>query len=255
MSTREKLEKVLEHLLSEEETQARDLLHDVFVEIAQKTHSDLIENDSAEVEEDLDESPKEDKEEAVEEAIEDEVSDADAKIEEIEQEVEDEETMEAPEEDGEMSMDDAEEELDDMDSEDESKDDVEDRVDDLESALDELKKEFDELVGDKAEDEAMGDEMDMEDKPEMDMPEESVAEEIADETAEETVREYVEKAPAPKGGDDDKTAQSPVANAKNKIDGNGAKATEFGGGDEKGGSTPASKDMGQTTPKPDMKKV
>ena len=102
----------------------------------------------------------------------------------------------------------------------------------------------------------MGDEMDMEDKPEMEMPEESVAEEVADEeTAEETVRDYVEKAPAPKGVDDDKTAQSPVADAKNKIDGNGAKAPEFGGGDEKGGSTPASKDMGQETPKPDMKKV
>jgi hypothetical protein len=254
MSTREKLEKVLEHLLAEEETQARDLLHDVFVEIAQKTHSDLIENDSAEVEEDLEESSEENKEEAVDEAVADEVSDADAKIEEIEQEVEDEETMEAPEEDGEMSMDDAEEELDDMDGDDDSKDDVEDRVDDLESALDELKAEFDELVGDKAEDEATGDDMDSEDKPEMEMPEESVAQEVADETAEETVREYVEKAPAPKGGDDDNT-HSPVADAKNKIDGNGAKAPEFGGGDEKGGATPKSGDMGQTTPKPDMKKV
>ena len=56
------------------------------------------------------------------------------------------------------------------------------------------------------------------------------------------------------GGDDDNT-HSPVADSKNKIDGNGAEAPEFGGGDEKGGSTPASKDMGMETPKPDMKKV
>ena len=55
MSTREKLQKVLEFLINEEEDQARDLLHTVFVEKAREVHESLIESDDEEVDDDLEE--------------------------------------------------------------------------------------------------------------------------------------------------------------------------------------------------------
>ena len=161
MSTREKLEKVLEFIINEENEKASDLLHDVFVEKARGIYEEIATEDE-ELEEATDEDVEEvdeaknddndDKEQVDEADIQDEFADdIEADAEQVDQEEvsEDEMEDEMPEEDG---------------MEEASDDSVDDAFMNVEDALDELKSEFAKLMGDE---EPMDDEMSADDMSDM----------------------------------------------------------------------------------------
>jgi len=139
MTTREKLEQVLEYIINEESEKASDLLHDVFVEKARTVYEDLMGQD-----EDL-------------EGYEEEIN-----SEEIAEEGEDEDSM-----DMEMGMDDAEGDVADdmamdvdpeMDGE-EGPDEIESNFEKVEDAIEELRQSFQAILGGEM-DEPEGDDMD-----------------------------------------------------------------------------------------------
>ena len=57
--SKQKLEQVLEYLINNEEEQARDLLHTVFVEKARDIHESLIDDEDEEIEEKLENDDEE----------------------------------------------------------------------------------------------------------------------------------------------------------------------------------------------------
>ena len=57
MTTAEKLEKVLEYVVNDEQTKASDLLHEVFVEKAKNIYENIL-DDEQPVEENLEEQPE-----------------------------------------------------------------------------------------------------------------------------------------------------------------------------------------------------
>jgi hypothetical protein len=140
MSQQQKLEKVLDLLLSEDSDQAAEILHQIIVEKARVIYESIVEEEDADTEKDeLDEA--------------DEVGgepnkDFTAEISSDEDEVSSDE-----ENDGEAGDDEGEEEAEDDEGDnpfgddDAGEGDVEDRVDDLESQLAELRAEFDMLMG------------------------------------------------------------------------------------------------------------
>jgi len=164
MSTREKLEKVLEFIINEENEKASDLLHDVFVEKARGIYEEIatdteevaeaVEEEVEEAKADDDDKEKvdEDKEQVDEADIQDEFADdIEADAEQIDQE--------------EVSEDDMEDEMPEEDGMEEAGDDsVDDAFMNVEDALDELKSEFAKLMGDE---EPMDDEMSADDMSDM----------------------------------------------------------------------------------------
>lgn len=140
MSQQQKLEQVLDLLLSEDSEHAAELLHQIIVEKARTIYESIVDEevDEAEDKEELDEAEDEVGGEPNKDFT-DEIADDEAEIDADE------------ENDGEAEDDDSEEE----DSEEESpfgdeeseEGDVEDRVEDLESQLAELRAEFDALMG------------------------------------------------------------------------------------------------------------
>ena len=137
MSQQQKLEKVLDLLLSEDSDQAAELLHQIIVEKARVIYESVVEEDDTEEEKDeLEES-----DEVGGEPNKDFTNDISS----------DEEEIDADEHnDGEAGGEEAGEgdEFDDEEGEgEEGEGDVEDRVEDLESQLAELRAEFDELMG------------------------------------------------------------------------------------------------------------
>lgn len=166
MTTRDKLEKVLEYIINEESEKASDLLHDVFVEKARTVYEDLMGQD-----EDLEEYEEE------------------INTDEIEEE-EDPEEME-------MGMDDAEADVaDDMamdiapdmeaDDEEAAPDEIESNFEKVEDAIEELRQSFQAILGDEMKDE--DDEMES-----VEMEEEEIgAMESVEEDEEETTTESAE---------------------------------------------------------------
>ena len=153
MTTREKLEKVLEFIINEENEKASDLLHDVFVEKARGIYEeiatedeDLEEATEEEVEEAKSDDDKEDKEQVDEADIQDQFAD---EVETDSEMIDQEEVSEEDPMADELPMDD---EMGDAEGEDP----VEDAFMNVEDALDELKAEFAQLMGDE---EPMDDEM------------------------------------------------------------------------------------------------
>lgn len=153
MTTREKLEKVLEFIINEENEKASDLLHDVFVEKARGIYEeiatedeDLEEATEEEVEEAKSDDDKEDKEQVDEADIQDQFAD---EVETDSEMIDQEEVAEEDPMADELPMDD---EMGDEAGEDP----VEDAFMNVEDALDELKAEFAQLMGDE---EPMDDEM------------------------------------------------------------------------------------------------
>ena len=155
MTTREKLEKVLEFIINEENEKASDLLHDVFVEKARGIYEeiatedeDLEEATEEEVEEAKSDDDKEDKEQVDEADIQDQFAD---EVETYSEMIDQEEVAEQDPMADEMPMDD---EMGDEAGEDP----VEDAFMNVEDALDELKAEFAQLMGDEEPvDDEMGD--------------------------------------------------------------------------------------------------
>ena len=145
MTTREKLEKVLEFIINEENEKASDLLHDVFVEKARGIYEEIATEDEEieeateeEVEEAKSDDDKEDKEQEDEAAIQDQFAD---EVEVDSEMIDQEEVAEEDPMGDEIPMDD---EMGDAESEDP----VEDAFMNVEDALDELKAEFAQLMGD-----------------------------------------------------------------------------------------------------------
>lgn len=160
MSQQQKLEKVLDLLLSENSEQAAEILHQIIVEKARVIYESIVEEEDAEEEdEQLDEAdevggePNKDFTDEIasdeEEVDTDEENDGEAADEEESDEEESDEEGENPFGDEEES--------------DESEGSTEDRVDDLESQLAELRAEFDSLMGEEMQEpnhDGLADEMD-----------------------------------------------------------------------------------------------
>lgn len=192
-----KFEALIEHILNDDETAARDLFHDIVVEKSREIYNNIVaEEEEKEVEEStLSEFGMEDQSDDLEGDIEADQSG--------------------------LGVDDAEGEFggdevgDEFGGEEGGEEEIEDRVVDLEAALDELKAEFDKLMGDE-EGDLGGDELGGDE-----FGGEEVGDEFGDEGGEELpvpegmVREYVEKAPAPVKTEQGVNAKSPVAGANN----------------------------------------
>jgi hypothetical protein len=210
MSQQQKLEKVLDLLLSEESDQAAELLHQIIVEKARVIYESIVEEEDAEEEkDDLEES--------------DEVGGEPNKdfTDEI---ASDEEEIDADEQnDGEAGEEEAgegasEEEAGEEDHDEMGEGDVEDRVEDLESQLAELRAEFDALMGEEMQEPQhadLGDEMgeieqDFGDEMGGEMPdfgnagEEKVVGEVVATMFEKKAKEKLEKAPQAKDKKKDK---------------------------------------------------
>jgi len=255
MSTREKLEKVLEFIINEENDKASDLLHDVFVEKARGIYEEIATEDE-ELEEATDEDVEEvdeaknddddDKEQVDEADIQDEFADEiEADAEQIDQE-------EVAEEDpmgDEMPMDDE-------GMEDDGDDSVDEAFMNVEDALDELKAEFAKLMGDE---EPMDDEMPADDMSDMvDAEEEdplmmggddreSVEEEMDYEEIGEGASPKAVSDPANTDSADNK--KSPVA-SKNDMGGTAVNITNDGSAGSSGADSPKLEDAGNVNTLP-----
>lgn len=218
-----KFEQLIEHIINDQNDEARELFHTIVVEKSRDIYESLVdESDVTAIE----------SEEATEELgdVIDQIQTEEEGISEEEDEDEDDADMEldaeAPE------------------AEEEHEAEVEDRVEDLEDALDQLKAEFDALMAGEAE-ESEHAEMDMEVPAEEEMPMAEATEseeEVVEEEDEEIVREYVEKVPAPAKTEQGAQTKSPVA-GKNDM---GGKPVDMsaGGNVDQDGAKPA------TAPKP-----
>ena len=133
MTTRDKLEKVLEYIINEESEKASDLLHDVFVEKARTVYEDLMGQD-----EDLEEYEEEINSDELEEEEHD--SEMDMDMDDAEADVADDMAMDiAPD------MDDEEGE--------EAPDEIESNFEKVEDAIEELRQSFQAILGDEMSDE------------------------------------------------------------------------------------------------------
>ena len=238
----DKWKQLIDLIVNEEEEKANELFHEIVIESSRGIYENLIASeqqvDEAEVEEVSDDE------------VNDFIDDIEADEEGISEEDDDMEDA-ADEMADEMGMD--KEEEDDMEDEHEE---LEDRVVDLEDELESLKAEFNQLMDkdDMGDEEPAMPEMEsaenteepVEEAKDEEVAENEESEEVAEEKAEEIV-EYKEKAPMPKGGDDDNTKSAVAKSGKGGMK-NASNA------EEKGAPTPKAQDMGGTT-KPDMKKV
>ena len=142
MSQQQKLEQVLDLLLSEDSEHAAELLHQIIVEKARTIYESIVDEevDEAEDKEEIDESEDEVGGEPNKDFT-DEISDDESEIEA------DEENDGEAEDDEESDDEESEESPFGGEESEEGEGDVEDRVEDLESQLAELRAEFDALMG------------------------------------------------------------------------------------------------------------
>jgi len=152
-----KFEQLIEYVINDEEAKAKELFHDIVVEKSREIYENLMDEDTAELEEaeELDEESTHDEDDKAEKAGEKVTKDIeyddkkDKKMDEsMDEMMHDQDPIDAVEAE-ETGMDMAEAEGD---------EDLEDRVVDLEDKLDELMAEFEALMGDNGDD-AVGDEM------------------------------------------------------------------------------------------------
>jgi hypothetical protein len=215
MSQQQKLEKVLDLLLSEDSDQAAELLHQIIVEKARDIYESIVEEEDKE-----DEDKKEDLEEADEvggEPNKDFTDEIGSDKEEVG--ADEENDGEAGEEAGEGSEFDDEENDGEEGEGGEGEGDVEDRVEDLESQLAELRAEFDALMGEEMqepqhadlggdmggeEEPAFGDEGDEGGMPDFGGAEEKVVGEVVAQMFEKSKKAKLEKAPEAKDKKKDK---------------------------------------------------
>ena len=244
-----KFEQLIELFIAEDEQGAKDLFHEIVVEKSRDIYEGLVDEEqveeTAEVEEDA-------VEESDEEVSEDEVEESDFDEAELGGDAADDmiDDIEADEEGLSMEADD------DMD------DDMEDRVVDLEDALDELKAEFEALMAKDGDDDDMDMNMDMDkmdmDKMDMDDDDDDMDKMESEEEVEESdeqIDEGQDLSMAPKPVTGEEASVNKASMKAPKKDSSDADAGNLAqGGEESGGSTPASQDMGGTTA-PDMKKV
>ena len=152
-----KFEQLIEYVINDEEAKAKELFHDIVVEKSREIYENLMDEDTAELEEaeELDEESTHDEDEKAEKAGEKVTKDIeyddkkDKKMDEsMDEMMHDQDPIDAVEaEETGLEM-----------QEGEGDEDLEDRVVDLEDKLDELMAEFEALMGDNGDD-AVGDEM------------------------------------------------------------------------------------------------
>ena len=236
MSTREKLEQVLEMLVNEDNDKASELLHDVFVEKAKNIYAELVESDES-VEEDVTEEIGGDPEQDLADDISADQEEIEAEEMFSEEDMDDEEAAQ----DLEASMDVADDAGDGAEAEEE----VKDAMMNVDDAMAELKTAFAAMTGDApAEDEAEAEEDDeMEESKD-----ESLEEDFED--LEEAASLSAVKTPSDPVGADAGAQKSPVA-SKNDM---GGKAVDIAGSEEKGATAPKAQEMGATT-EPEMREV
>jgi len=252
MSTREKLEKVLEFIINEENEKASDLLHDVFVEKARGIYEEIATED-----EELEEATDEDVEE-VDEAKNDDDNDKEQVDEaDIQDEFADEIKADAEQIDQEeVAEDDMEDEMpmDDEGMEDDGDDSVDEAFMNVEDALDELKAEFAKLMGDE---EPMDDEMPADDMSDMvDAEEEDPLmmggddrEPVEEELDYEEIGEGAKAVPQPSNVDGAGKHKSPVA-SKNDMGGTAVNITNDGSEGDHGDVSPKLEDAGNVNTSP-----
>ena len=263
MTTRDKLEKVLEYIINEETDKASDLLHDVFVEKARGIYENLVtedeiteddildeKKDDDEVDESKDDEVKEDKD--IDEAIvrnpEQDFTNDMSHSKPVHDDIEEIESEEMYSEDGEedevpMDMDMEVEPEADVDGE-TGDPEVDQAFVDAEEALDRLKAEFMGLIG--GEDEAPADEempMDMEPEMEPEIEGQQFESKVKD-TVEEDFEEIEEAASMnsvadPSNTDTADNKKSPIA-GKNDMGGTAVKVNDGSEGDH--GSPSVSED-------------
>lgn len=211
-----KFEQLIDLIINEDEDKARALFHDIVVEKSRQIYEDLMD------EEYMDEHMG-----GQVGGLLDEIS-----AEEEGMTEEDEDFADIETDDGMGDTDDIELDSDDMEDGNDTEHDIEDRVVDIEDKLDELMAEFEQLMGEKEGDhEDMGDEEEMDDEEGM-----SDEEGMGDE---EDMMEAVEmKKVSVTHGDNGAQTRSTVSGGP-KVQGNGAKAVNAFGGDEKGGTVKA----------------
>ena len=238
-----KFEQLIEYVINDDESKARELFHDIVVEKSREIYENLMnEEELDEAEEELDEAEESDEEgeELDEGTIGGDASD------DLIDDVETEEQGMMEEEEGEEE---AEVEFDAEEGEEESGEDLEDRVVDLEDKLDELMAEFEAMMG--GDEEVAGDDKELEidaggDALEMDDTEEFTDEGMGG------FMESVDLKAAPKpvtseeGGINTKSTVAANAGAKGPI-GSTVKPVSVTGGEAKGRPAPTAKDMGGTT--------
>ena len=241
-----KFEQLIEYVINDDESKARELFHDIVVEKSREIYENLMNEES---EEELDEAKEEDEGEELDEAKHEEGEEeldegmggdaSDDLIDDVE-----------AEEEGMMEADDEGEEVE-FGAEEESGEDLEDRVVDLEDKLDELMAEFEALMAD---DEGADGEV----ETDIDMGVDGGDELEMDDTEEFTdegqmgFMEGVDLKAAPKpvtseeAGINTKSTVAANAGAKGPI-GNTVKPVSTTGGEAKGRPAPTAKDLGGTT--------
>ena len=246
MADKSQLEKMLEHLVNDEQDKAEELFHEYVVQKSREVYENLIQEEMED--EEVDEASKDEdaedkevdeasKDDDAEEDKVDEATDEDSKDEEVDEEFE-EVAVEGDDEDkGEMdamggdATDDLEADITGDDEEGEKE--PEELFQDLDSIVDELQAKFDEIKGGEE-----GDEMDMDAEKEEETfaPEASADPEGDAELA--TMREYVEKVAGGHGAEKKGGAESAdnkksvVDNMKNDMGGTSANIAK--GGEESG---------------------
>lgn len=238
-----KFEQLIEYVINDDESKARELFHDIVVEKSREIYENLMNEES---EEELDESAEEDAEE-LDESAEEELDEGDMGGDASDDLIDDVETEEQGmcEEEGEEEE--AEAEFGAEEGE-ESEEDLEDRVVDLEDKLDELMAEFEAMMGGEEE---VGGEEELEIDAGGDALEMDDTEEFTDE-AMSGFMESVDLKAAPKpvtseeSGINTKSTVAANAGAKGPI-GNSVKPVTPTGTEAKGRPAPTAKDLGGTT--------
>jgi hypothetical protein len=229
-----KFEQLIEYVINDDESKARELFHDIVVEKSREIYESL-----------MDEEQVEESAEQVEEELEEgQTIGGDASDDLINDVEMEEEGISMEDEEVEM---DAEEEVVDGDTQDEA--DIEDRVVDLEDKLDELMAEFEAMMGNEEGFDNDGEEGDagIDGDVEGDALEMDDTEEFAPEAA--GFMEGVDLKAAPKpvtseeGGTNTKSTVAANAGAAGAV----AKPVSTTGAEAKGRPAPAAKDMGGTT--------
>jgi hypothetical protein len=226
-----KFEKLIEHVINDEEKEAQELFHEIVVETSREIYENLMDEEVV-----AEEDESDDDEEKVEEGMMNDGDAADDLITDVETE---EEGMSEGEED---DMDAADEMGAEMGDEEASEDDIEDRVVDLEDKLDELMAEFEAMMGgdDGGEEEefdmdAGGDAIEMDDTEEI-MPEMGMMENVD-----------LKAAPKPVTTEPAGTNSKSTVAANSGAKGMAASPVKMTGDTAQGRSAPAVKDMGMTT--------
>jgi len=240
-----KFEQLIEYVINDDESKARELFHDIVVEKSREIYENLMNEEEQDDEEDSEELDEAKEEESDEEELEEGALGGDASDDLIDDVETEEQGMCEADEDGEE---DGEEEIEFDSEEGESEEGLEDRVVDLEDKLDELMAEFEAMMGG---DEVSSDEEELEVGAGGDALEMDDTEEFTDE-GQMGFMEGVDLKAAPKpvtseeGGINTKSTVAANAGAKGPI-GNTVKPVSVTGGEAKGRPAPTAKDLGGTT--------